>query len=223
MILRRPATTFLSGESSVDLNSNGRRRYSFVAADLIGGVSRSKILSLYTSYIDTRTVYSEEGSHDTLIVLISGLCGSTEGLVRRRRGVGGGAPYCSPFSDEVLASFFRCTEAVASMKCFVGELGFLDVLTAFGSIGSRKASGVRPDCAIPRSKACACRVLLLVGVCTIRTLIKLANGPGMSSSSLTEQTSSDGTKEIQEGLVGDRTIIGVGALELNLEGADISA
>jgi hypothetical protein len=44
--LRSPATSFLSGDASVDLKRSGRRRYSFVAADRIGGVSRSKMRSL---------------------------------------------------------------------------------------------------------------------------------------------------------------------------------
>lgn len=41
MTLRSPATTLRSGDSSVDLNSSGRRRYSLVATDLVAGVSRS--------------------------------------------------------------------------------------------------------------------------------------------------------------------------------------
>ena len=50
-----PATTFRSGEASVDLNRRCRRRRSLV---LVGTVSKSKMRSLYTSYIDTRIVYS---------------------------------------------------------------------------------------------------------------------------------------------------------------------
>jgi len=80
MILRRPATTLRSGDCSVGLNNSGRRRNSFV--DLFGraGVSRSKILSLYTSYMEIRIAYSACGSASTVTLLISGNCGSTDGL-----------------------------------------------------------------------------------------------------------------------------------------------
>ena len=72
MIFRRPATTLRSGESSVDLKSRGRRRYSLVAFDLTGGVRRSNIRSLYTSYMEMRMAYSADGSHELRIELISG-------------------------------------------------------------------------------------------------------------------------------------------------------
>jgi hypothetical protein len=70
--LRNPATAFRSGDASVGLNNNGRRRYSLVAVDLIGGVRRSKIRSLYTSYMDMRIAYSADGSQDTERALTSG-------------------------------------------------------------------------------------------------------------------------------------------------------
>jgi hypothetical protein len=72
MTLRNPATAFRSGDASVGLNNNGRRRYSLVAVDLIGGVRRSKIRSLYTSYMDMRIAYSADGSQDTERALTSG-------------------------------------------------------------------------------------------------------------------------------------------------------
>lgn len=54
IIFLNPATTFLSGDCSVGLNKRGRRRNSFVDLFGLAGVSRSKIRSLYTSYIEIR-------------------------------------------------------------------------------------------------------------------------------------------------------------------------
>ena len=119
--LRNPATAFRSGDPSVGLNNNGRRRYSLVAVDLIGGVRRSKIRSLYTSYMDMRIAYSADGSQDTESALTSGCWGKVDGRCKRRDGVCPG-PIDSPWKCNAdLVPFFRRMDLVGAMKCRGGR------------------------------------------------------------------------------------------------------
>ena len=88
----------------MDLNNSARRRRSFRLRDW---ERRSKIRSLYTSYIDTRIAYSVFGLIDTERSLISGKFGSADGRWGRLRlgtlGVKWGS--CRVLPKRILACF----------------------------------------------------------------------------------------------------------------------
>lgn len=75
--------------------------------------------SLWTSYMDTTTTYSADGSHETLMPLTSGDCGSAEGRWRLRRG-GGDVTLWSPWGSCLATAFLTRRAAVRDMKCFTG-------------------------------------------------------------------------------------------------------
>lgn len=71
--------------------------------------------SLCTSYIDTTTTYSAEGSHERSMPLTSGVCGSAEGRAMLRfAGAGDIMPCASPLSD--LVTFLTREAVVRFMK-----------------------------------------------------------------------------------------------------------
>lgn len=79
MILVRPATTFRSGLCSVLLNNNARRFTVEFLFFMAFPHRRSKMRSLYTSYMEMTMAYSAFGSAGMSISATEGDCGNAEG------------------------------------------------------------------------------------------------------------------------------------------------